>query len=102
MNNASETAKTAKLEAAKPTSPKLDASTTKTPATGNRKEQKAKLKTQFSILTEANLRYENGKQGEIFTKIQEKLGKTKEELTTIICTLSHYINKHRYNVNGHS
>ena len=57
------------------------------PAKGNWSEQKTKLKAQFSTLTDADLQYENGKKDEMFDKIQTKLGKTKEELATIIAAL---------------
>ena len=51
------------------------------------KEQKAKLKAKFTILTDAELNYENGKRDEMFSRIQVKLGKTKEELAAIIAGL---------------
>ena len=64
--------------------------TTATPATptkGNWNEQKTKLKAKFPILTDADLRYEEGKKDVMFTNLQTKLGKTKEELQTIIAGL---------------
>ena len=61
--------------------------TTPTPAKGNWSEQKGKLKAKFSVLTDADLHYENGKKDEMFDKIQIKLGKTKDELQTIISAL---------------
>ena len=60
---------------------------TPTPAKGNWSEQKTKLKAQCSTLTDADLQYENGKRDEMMVKIQTKLGKTKEELATIISAL---------------
>jgi uncharacterized protein YjbJ (UPF0337 family) len=98
MTNTNETAvpaevSTPKLEA---TSPKTEATTTtpaetatpsKAPISGNWNDQKGKLKAQFSTLTDADLHYENGKKDEMFTKIQVKLGKTKEELAAIIAAL---------------
>lgn len=75
------------------TTPKLGATTTTpaekvtTPLNGNWNAQKGKLKAQFSTLTDADLHYENGKKDEMLTKIQVKLGKTKEELQTIIAAL---------------
>jgi uncharacterized protein YjbJ (UPF0337 family) len=92
-------ATTPKIEATAPTevtTPKLEATapvstekaTLATPQfTGNWNEQKGKLKAKFSTLTDADLHYENGKKDEMFTKIQTKLGKTKEELSTIIAGL---------------
>ncbi len=55
--------------------------------TGNWNEQKTKLKAKFPNLTEADLHYENGKQDEMFTRIQEKLGKTRNELAIIVSGL---------------
>jgi uncharacterized protein YjbJ (UPF0337 family) len=42
--------------------------------------QKAKLKTKFPTLTDADLQYEESKKDEMLNKLQSKLGKTKEEL----------------------
>ena len=61
--------------------------TTTAPIKGNWKEQKAKLITKFPTLTEEDLRYENGKKDEMLAKVQTKLGKTKQELDTIISAL---------------
>jgi uncharacterized protein YjbJ (UPF0337 family) len=61
--------------------------TTSTPVQGNWNEQKTKLKAKFTTLTDADLHYENGKKDEMLTKIQTKLGKTKEELQSVIAGL---------------
>ena len=61
--------------------------TTPAPAKGNWNDQKTKLKAKFSTLTDADLRYEEGKKDEMLTKVQTKLGKTKEELQSIISEL---------------
>ena len=61
--------------------------TNPTPVKGNWNEQKIKLKEKFTTLTDADLKYESGKKDEMMEKIQVKLGKTKEELTTIIAAL---------------
>ncbi len=58
--------------------------TTTAPVKENWNAQKAKLKTKFPNLTDADLRYEEGKKDEMLTKLQTKLGKTKEELQEII------------------
>jgi uncharacterized protein YjbJ (UPF0337 family) len=60
---------------------------TSTPIKGNWSEQKSKLKEKFSNLTDADLRYEDGKKDEMLSNLQVKLGKTKEELTAIIAAL---------------
>lgn len=54
---------------------------------GNWNEQKGKLKQKFAILTDNDLMFEEGKKDEMLGKIQIKLGKTKEELNTIIAAL---------------
>ena len=50
---------------------------------GNWNEQKGKLKQKFAILTDNDLMYEEGKQDEMYGRLQIKLGKTKEELHKI-------------------
>ena len=51
---------------------------------GNWLEQRAKLKQKFSVLTDDDLLYEQGKKEEMLGRVQVKLGKTKEELQKII------------------
>ena len=51
---------------------------------GNWNEQKGKLKKKFGILTDNDLMYEEGKEDEMYGRLQIKLGKTKEELHKII------------------
>ena len=51
---------------------------------GNCLEQRAKLKQKFSVLTDDDLLYEQGKKEEMLGRVQVKLGKTKEELQKII------------------
>jgi uncharacterized protein YjbJ (UPF0337 family) len=50
-------------------------------------EQKGKLKAKFPALTDEDLRLEEGKKEEMFKRISEKIGKTKEELAMIISKL---------------
>lgn len=64
-----------------------ETTTTPIPAKGNWNEQKGKLKAKFSTLTDADLQYEEGKKDAMLEKVQVKLGKTKEELATIIAAL---------------
>ena len=64
-----------------------DSTATSVPITGNWIEQKGKLKAKFSTLTDADLHYEEGHRDEMLGKVQVKLGKTKEELATIIAAL---------------
>ena len=51
---------------------------------GNWNELKGKLKQRFAVLTDNDLMYEEGKEDELFGKIQTKLGKSKQELQKII------------------
>jgi len=54
---------------------------------GNWAEQKGKLKQKFATLTDNDLLFAEGKKEEMLGKLQVKLGKTKEELHTIISSL---------------
>ena len=56
----------------------------KTELKGNWIEKKGRLKQKFGSLTENDLMFEEGKEEEMFGKLQIKLGKTKEELHKII------------------
>ena len=51
---------------------------------GTWNEQKGKLKKQFAVLTDNDLMYEEGQRDEMLGKLQIKLGKTKEELLSLI------------------
>ena len=57
------------------------------PVKGNWNEQKGKLKAKYSILTDEDLKYEDGKKDEMLEKVQTKLGKSKEEFTAIMAGL---------------
>lgn len=54
---------------------------------GNWNEQKGKLKKKFAMLTDNDLMFLEGKKEEMMGRLQVKLGKTKEELRTIISDL---------------
>ena len=54
---------------------------------GNWNEQKGKLKQRFATLTDNDLMFEEGKKEEMMGKLQVKLGKTKDELTSIMASL---------------
>lgn len=45
-------------------------------------EWKGKLKQQHADLTDDDLQYEDGKEDEMWGKIQKKVGKTKDELVS--------------------
>jgi uncharacterized protein YjbJ (UPF0337 family) len=49
--------------------------------------QKEKLKEKFSCLTDRDLDFEQGKMEVMLAKLQNKLGKTRHELYTIISRL---------------
>ena len=54
---------------------------------GKWNEQIGKLKTQFAILTDNDLMFEEGKKEEMLGKLQIKLGKTKEEFQDLMNSL---------------
>jgi uncharacterized protein YjbJ (UPF0337 family) len=54
---------------------------------GNWEEQKGKLKMKFATLTDDDLMFAEGKQEEMYGKLQIKLGKTKEELHKLLSEL---------------
>ncbi|MDR7370841.1 CsbD family protein [Flavobacterium aquidurense] len=54
---------------------------------GNWNELKGKLKQKYADLTEDDLLYAEGKEDEMYGKLQQKLGKTKEEVQQIISDL---------------
>jgi uncharacterized protein YjbJ (UPF0337 family) len=54
---------------------------------GNWAETKGKLKQSFAILTDDDLLFEEGKQEEMWGRIQVKLGKTKKEIQDYISGL---------------
>ncbi|WP_373513924.1 CsbD family protein [Persicitalea sp.] len=47
---------------------------------GNWNEMKGKLKQKYADLTDDDLTYAEGKQDEMWGKIQQKVGKTKDEI----------------------
>jgi len=54
---------------------------------GNWNEMKGKLKKSYADLTDDDLMYEEGKEDEMLGKIQQKLGKTKDEFNKIMASL---------------
>jgi uncharacterized protein YjbJ (UPF0337 family) len=54
---------------------------------GDWNELKGKLKQKFAILTDDDVLLAEGKTDELYGRLQQKLGKTKEELHTIISEL---------------
>ena len=50
---------------------------------GNWNEQKGKLKQKFAALNDNDLLLEEGKEDELYGRLQKKLGKTKEELKKV-------------------
>jgi len=58
-----------------------------TELSGTWNEQKGKLKQRFATLTENDLLFQEGKKDEMLGRLQIKLGKTKEELRSIIAGL---------------
>ncbi|HTN17838.1 MAG TPA: CsbD family protein [Chitinophagaceae bacterium] len=54
---------------------------------GNWNEFKGKLKQKYAELTDDDLMYEEGKDDELYGRIQQRLGKTKDEIRKIIAEL---------------
>lgn len=51
---------------------------------GSWNEVKGKLKQQYADLTDDDLLYTEGKEDELYGKLQKKLGKSKEEVQKLI------------------
>jgi uncharacterized protein YjbJ (UPF0337 family) len=51
---------------------------------GNWKEISGKLKQQFANLTDDDLLFKEGKEEELLGRLQQKIGKTKEEIRKLI------------------
>jgi uncharacterized protein YjbJ (UPF0337 family) len=47
---------------------------------GNWNEVKGKAKQQYAVLTDDDLKYQEGKEDEMLGKVQKKLGKTRDEV----------------------
>lgn len=54
---------------------------------GNWNELKGKMKQAHGSLTDDDLEYEEGKEDSLFGRLQEKLGKTKDEIVEWIRSL---------------
>ena len=54
---------------------------------GNWNEIAGKLKQQYANLTDDDLLFKEGKEEEVLGRLQQKLGKTKEELRKIIAKI---------------
>lgn len=50
---------------------------------GNWNELKGKLKQKYADLTDDDLLYEEGKEDEMWGKLQQKIGKTKKEIKSL-------------------
>jgi len=59
----------------------------KQPLTVNWIEQKDKLKKQFPYLEDSDLSYETGKKDVLMNHLQITLGKTKDELVTLLANI---------------
>ncbi|HVS97600.1 MAG TPA: CsbD family protein [Puia sp.] len=54
---------------------------------GNWNEMKGKIKQSYANVTDDDLLYEEGKEDELYGRLQKKTGKTKEEIKTWIDNL---------------
>jgi len=52
--------------------------------TGNWNEIKGKIKQEYADLTDDELAYQEGKEDELLGKLQQKMGKTKQEVISWI------------------
>ncbi|MFY7743132.1 MAG: CsbD family protein [Flavobacterium sp.] len=59
----------------------------KTELKGKWNELKGKLKQQYADLTDDDLLYIEGKEDELYGRIQQKVGKSKEEIKKLIADL---------------
>ncbi len=55
---------------------------------GNWNELKGKLKKSYAELTDNDLLYEEGREDELYGRLQQKLGKSKEEVKRMISDLN--------------
>jgi len=51
---------------------------------GNWEQLKGKMKQKFADLTDDDLLYEEGKEQEMWGKLQQKLGKTEKEIKSLL------------------
>lgn len=65
----------------------MSAPNVSTRTTINWNSQARKLKEKFSSLTDHDLYFEEGKMGDMITRLQTKVGKTKHELYQLITKL---------------
>jgi uncharacterized protein YjbJ (UPF0337 family) len=56
----------------------------KTRLIGNWNELKGKLKKRYAELTDKDLLYEEGREDELYGRLQKKLGKSQEEVERLI------------------
>ncbi|MEO9886246.1 MAG: CsbD family protein [Balneola sp.] len=54
---------------------------------GNWNQVKGKLKQKYSDLTDDDLKFQEGKEDELYGRLQEKLGKTKDEVKELVASL---------------
>jgi len=54
---------------------------------GTWNEVKGKLKQEYSDLTDDDLTFQEGKEDELFGRLQKKLGKTKDEIKEIVASI---------------
>lgn len=54
---------------------------------GDWNELKGRLKQKFAALTDDDVRLEDGRQDDLYVRLQNKLGKTKEEIHRLIAAL---------------
>jgi uncharacterized protein YjbJ (UPF0337 family) len=65
----------------------MSATNVKTKTTISWNDQARKLKQKFATLTDQDLYFEQGKMGEMITRLQTKVGKSKHEIYQLITKL---------------
>nr|WP_245958116.1 CsbD family protein [Roseimicrobium gellanilyticum] len=84
VREAREEAREAAAERQEKVNETLTASPSKLKAKGSWNETKGKLKQKFAELTDDDLLYQEGKEDELYGRLQQRLGKTREEIDRII------------------
>ncbi len=54
---------------------------------GNWNEMKGKLKKQFAMLNDDDLQFQEGREDELIGRLQQKLGKSKDEVRKMLAKL---------------
>jgi uncharacterized protein YjbJ (UPF0337 family) len=84
QNKTSETTQNKTPEATQSKTPEATKSTESFKVTGNWATKSQELKSQYSTLTDSDVKFETGKESELLGRLQTKLGKNREEVIALI------------------